>query len=387
MDGAERGGLGETFGNGRKSTSSASGPPLRVLVLTPEYAPHAWGGLGTYLHEVVSRLAARGVHVDVLLAPTYAPRTDSVFQEGLPRALIVDADDPPEAHAAAIEREWGGRYDVAFVQDPHAAQLSAMLLSRSVCRRVVSTAHLPTYSGCSYFDKPEDDVRHQALEALLFRISDRIVAPSNFAADVLVRVHRLAFEDIAVLTYGSPPVEPTALARGAGDPLKVLSIGRLAKQKGFEDLCDISAVVPEDVASFAHLGSARKGGTSDVLRNARIAELGYRPFAEVLEHLLRSDIVLSTSVYETFGLALLEGMAAGAVPVAFECGAYDEFIEHGVSGIIVAPGDVAAAAEAIETLGRDAEQLRCLAEGAVDTAGRFSWEDHVDGLEVVLAGA
>jgi glycosyltransferase involved in cell wall biosynthesis len=203
----------------------------------------------------------------------------------------------------------------------------------------------------------------------------------------LVRVHRLALEDIAVLTYGSPLVEPRVRARGAGEPLKVLSVGRLAKQKGLEDLCDISAMVPEDVASFTHLGSARKGGTNDVLREARIAELGYRPFAEVLEHLLGSDIVLSTSVYETFGLALLEGMAAGAVPVAFECGAYDEFIEHGVSGIIVAPGDVAAAAEAIETLGRDAEQLRCLAEGAVGAADRFSWEDHVDGLEVVLAGA
>jgi glycosyltransferase involved in cell wall biosynthesis len=385
MDGAGQI-YGEAARDGWRSISSAGGSLLRVLVLTPEYAPHAWGGLGTYLHEVVSRLVARGVHVDVLLAPTYAPRTDSVFQEGLPRALIVDADDPPEAHAAAIEREWGGRYDVAFVQDPHAAQLSGILLSRSVCRRVVSTAHLPTYSGCSYFDKPEDDVRHQALEALLFRISDRIVAPSNFAADVLIRVHRLALKDITVLTYGSPPVEPTVRSRDAGDPLKVLSVGRIAKQKGMEDLCDISALVPEGVASFAHLGSARKGGTNDVLRDSRIAERGYRPFADVLEHLLRSDIVLSTSVYETFGLSLLEGMTAGAVPVAFECGAYDEFIEHGVSGIIVAPGDVNAAAQAIEALGRDAEQLRCLAEGAVSAANRFSWEDHVDGLEVVLAG-
>ena len=186
---------------------------LRVLVLTPEYVPHAWGGLATYLHEVVSRLVARGARVDVVLAPTYAPITNREDLGGLPRALIVDAGADHEVHATAIEREWGGGYDVAFVQDPQAAPLAALLLSRSVCQRVVATAHLPTYSGFSYFDKPEDDARHQALEALLFRLSHRVVAPSRFAADVVLRVHRLDQEDLAVLTYGAPTLEPTKRAR------------------------------------------------------------------------------------------------------------------------------------------------------------------------------
>jgi glycosyltransferase involved in cell wall biosynthesis len=360
---------------------------LRVLALTPEYVPHAWGGLATYLHEVVSRLVARGVHVDVLLAPTYAPRTNSIDQDGLPRALIVDADADPDVHAAAIEREWGGCYDVAFVQDPQAAPLAALLLSRAVCQRVVATAHLPTYSGFSYFDKPEDDARHQALEALLFRLSHRVVAPSHFAADVVLRVHRLDPDDLAVLTYGAPRLEPTMRARLAGDPLDVVSVGRVAKQKGLDDLCDISAAVPEYVASFAHIGSPRKDGADGAVQQARISWLGYRPYPKVLARLLEADIVLSTSMYETFGLALLEGMAAGAVPVAFACGAYEEFIEPDISGVLVAPGDVGGAIQAIESLQRDAARLGCLAEGAVAAAGQFSWEEHIAGLEAVLAGA
>jgi 1,2-diacylglycerol 3-alpha-glucosyltransferase len=360
---------------------------LRVLVLTPEYVPHAWGGLATYLHEVVARLVARGAHVDVLLAPTYAPRSDSVDQDGLPKALIVDAAAAPEVHAAAIQQEWDGCYDVAFVQDPQAAPLAALLLSRSVCQRVVATAHLPTYSGFSYFDKPEDDARHQALEALLFRLSHRVVAPSRFAADVLLRVHRLDHEDIAVLTYGSPTLAPAARSRLDDGPLDVVSVGRVAKQKGLDDLCDISTAIPEHVASFTHIGSARKDGVDDALRQTRISRLGYRPYPEVLSRLLTADIVLSTSMYETFGLALLEGMAAGAVPVAFECGAYDEFIEPDISGVLIAPGDVTGAAEAIEFLHRDPARLKCLAEGAVEAAERFSWEEHVAGVEAVLGDA
>ena len=357
-----------------------------MLVLTPEYAPYAWGGLATYLHQVVARLVASGALVDVVVAPTYARETDRVAVDGLPQALIVEADAGPEAHAAAIEREWGHSYDVAFVQDPHAAPLASLLLRRSVCRRVVATAHLPTYSGFSYFDKPEDDARQQALEALLFRLSQRVMAPSRFAADIVLQVHRLHPDDIAVLPYGAPSIEPSVRSHRPDDPLDVVSVGRVAKQKGLDDLCEIAAVVPERVASFTHIGSARKGMDDAALQATRITALGYRPYQDVLSRLLEADVVISTSMYETFGLALLEGMAAGAVPVAFECGAYAEFIEPDVSGVLVGPGDVAGAAAAIGELQRDTARLDNLAAGAIAAASSFSWDTHVAELTTVLAG-
>lgn len=374
-----------TYAAPQPAAGSRAAADLRILVLTPEYAPYAWGGLATYLHEVVSRLAKAGALIDVLVAPTYAKATDRVELEGLPRALIVDAQASPEQHASAIDEEWGRTYDVAFVQDPQAAPLASLLLKRSVCRRLVSTAHLPTYSGFSYFDKPEDDARHQALEALLFRLSDRIVAPSRFAADVVLQVHRLDPDDIAVLQYGAPPIEPTVRQRQPLEPLDVVSVGRVAKQKGLEDLCEIAESVPEQVASFTHVGSARKGANEAILKATRIKPLGYRPHREVLARLQDADLVLSTSMYETFGLALLEGMAAGAVPVAFECGAFAEFIERGVSGVLVGPGDIAGAVAAIHDLQRDAARLEELAAGALAAASRFSWETHVSELAAVLA--
>jgi phosphatidylinositol alpha 1,6-mannosyltransferase len=122
-----------------------------------------------------------------------------------------------------------------------------------------------------------------------------------------------------------------------------------------------------------------------VLRATRITPLGYRPYQDVLSRLLKADIVLSTSMYETFGLALLEGMAAGAVPVAFECGAFAEFIEPDVSGVLVGPGDVAGAAAAICELQRDIARLDDLAAGAIAAASSFSWDTHVAELTTVLA--
>ena len=358
--------------------------PPSVLVLTPEYAPYAWGGLATYLHEVVSRLVADGALVDVVVAPTYAGATDRADPDGLPRALVVDADTDPEFQLAKIEQAWGRDYDVAFVHDPQTAPLAALLIGRSVCRRLIAIAHLPTYSGFSYFDKPEDDAQHQALETLLFRLSHRVVAPSWFAADLVLQVHRLDPDDLAVIPFGAPTLEPTARARVPGDPLDVVSVGRVAKQKGLEDLCAIADAIPEHLASITHIGSARKGADDGLLGQTRISPLGYRPHPEVLARLLEADVVLSTSMYETFGLALLEGMAAGAVPVAFECGPFREFIEPEVSGLLVGPGDVAGVIEVVGALHRDPERLECLASGAIAAARRFSWDDHVAELTAVM---
>ncbi len=367
-------------------SSNAPSAPRRVLVLTPEYAPYAWGGLATYLHEVVPRLVVAGFEVDVVVSPTYARSTVRAEIPGLPEALLVEADADPEEQFAAIRSRWSHRYDVAFVQDPQAAPVTSLLLARSVCHRVVATAHLPTYSGFSYFDKPEDDAWHQAQEAMLFRMSHRILAPSAFAADVVLQVHRLAPDDIAVIPYGASGVEQDARDRRTGDPLNVMSVSRVAKQKGLEDLCAIADAVPEHVASFTHIGSARRGAESDILDRSSITALGHRNHADVLALMHEADVVLSASTYETFGLALLEGMAAGAVPVAFECGAFHEFMEPGVSGVLVPPGDVRAAADALVVLHGDRERLDRLRDGAVVAAKRLSWANHVTELTPVLLG-
>jgi glycosyltransferase involved in cell wall biosynthesis len=357
----------------------------RLLVLTPEYAPYAWGGLATYLHEVVARLVATGVGVDVVVAPTYAVATDRVDRAGLVDALVVDSDAEPREHLAAIGRAWGrDYYDALYVQDPAAAPLAALALERGVCGRVIAAAHLPTYSGFSYFDKPEDDLEHQALEAFLFRLSHTVIAPSSFAADVLLRVHRLAPDDIAVIPYGAPSVEPVEREHGAGCPLHVLSVGRVAKQKGLLDLCDIAAAVPHHVASFSHIGSARSGDDDGVLSDAPIRQHGYLARSDVLRELQTADIVVSTSMYETFGLALLEGMAAGAVPVAYECEALHEFIEPERSGVMVRQGHVAGVVETLYALHHDRERLASLRRGAVAAARRLSWHAHTSELASVL---
>ena len=94
---------------------------------------------------------------------------------------------------------------------------------------------------------------------------------------------------------------------------------------------------------------------------------GHRPDAR--DRLATASFLLATGSSEGFPLALVEAMAAGCVPIAADVryGPSDA-IRHGVNGLLVPPGDVAALAAAIrhfvELPEADRERMRRAARRA-----------------------
>lgn len=88
-----------------------------------------------------------------------------------------------------------------------------------------------------------------------------------------------------------------------------------------------------------------------------------------------TQIVVSPSLYEGFGLPAAEAMACGAAVIATTAGAFPEFIEDGRTGILVRPGDADALAGAIKSLLNDPE--RCARMGAAASEhirANFTWQ-------------
>jgi glycosyltransferase involved in cell wall biosynthesis len=212
--------------------------------------------------------------------------------------------------------------------------------------------------------------RYAALSQLSARGLNRIVAISDAVADYLREDARLPDERLVRIHYGidPSPYRPDAVPpsrRPAGDPLRRPTVGvvaRLAPQKGhavlFDALPAVRQVVPdlhvrlvghEELSTTAELRSrAAARGVEDI-----VTFEGFR--ADVADVLADLDVFVLPSLWEGFGLVLLEAMAAGRPVVASAVGPIPEIVVDGVTGLLVPPGDPAALADAITRLLLDPE--------------------------------
>lgn len=96
-----------------------------------------------------------------------------------------------------------------------------------------------------------------------------------------------------------------------------------------------------------------------------------------------SDLFLLPSEYESFGLAALEAMAAGATVVASNAGGLPEVIEHGICGFLADVGDVQTMGKyALEVL-EDENKLTLFRKAAKEQALKFDIQNIVPKYELL----
>jgi glycosyltransferase involved in cell wall biosynthesis len=99
------------------------------------------------------------------------------------------------------------------------------------------------------------------------------------------------------------------------------------------------------------------------------------------------DIVVLTTLRETFGLVLVEAMRAGVAVIGTNAGGVPDIIEHDQSGLLTEPGSVSDLAGAIRQLYDEPDRLsRLAAAGKARADEHFAEEAHFDRLKFVLAG-
>ena len=159
------------------------------------------------------------------------------------------------------------------------------------------------------------------------------------------------------LRHSRPAADPAV-------PLKLIYVGRLAPGKGLTEILEASALLKRDNVP-ARLVIAGSGPDEQALK-ARARSLGIE--AEVcfagpaygerkLRLLAEADVLLLPSYSEGLPYALLEAMAAGAVPVVTRVGAIPDVVEEGVHGLFVPVGAAEPIARALAVLAADRARI------------------------------
>jgi glycosyltransferase involved in cell wall biosynthesis len=132
---------------------------------------------------------------------------------------------------------------------------------------------------------------------------------------------------------------------------------------------------------IAGSGSHRQAMESrmqQAVSEGRVSFVGTLPRRDIPAFLRQADVLLFPSHHEGFGFSLIEGMAAGCVPVASRLeGVTDFIIEDERTGILCPVGDVEAFASAIMTLYEDSARLHRMGKAAAEAAHRRFNSDRV----------
>jgi phosphatidylinositol alpha-mannosyltransferase len=351
---------------------------MRIGMVCP-YSFDVPGGVQSHVLQLAEVMHAQGHEVSVL-----APASPDA-EASLPDYVVSGGRAVPIPYNGSVARlrfgpathrkvkKWlqQGDFDVLHLHEPNAPSLSMLALNIAE-GPIVATFHTSTTKSLTL----------SVFEPILRPMHEKIVG-------------RIAVSDLArrwqMEALGSDAVEiPNGVdvASFATAPLldgyprpgrSILFLGRFDEpRKGMAVLIGALPAVVERFGDVEILVVGR--GDEDELRETAGPLAGHLRFLGQVDDALKASAMRSADVYcaphtggESFGIVLVEAMAAGTAVVASDLDAFRRVLDDGRGGRLVAVDDPdALAAGLIDMLADDARRARYI-ECATDLVQRYDW--------------
>ena len=359
---------------------------MRIGMVCP-YSFDVHGGVQVQVLELAEVMRARGHEVSVL-----APSSPHVK---LPDYVVSGGKAVPIPYNGSVARlrfgpathrmvkRWlaAGDFDVLHLHEPNAPSLSLLALMIAE-GPIVATFHTSTTKslGLSVFQgilRPwnekimgriavSDLARRWQIEALG---SDAVQIPNG----------------VDVASFAEAPVLP-----GYPRPGKtVLFLGRFDEPR--KGMAVLLAALPALVERFGEIEILIVGrGDEDELREEAGELAGHLRFLGQVEDAEKASALRSADVYcaphtggESFGIVLVEAMAAGTPVVASNLDAFRRVLDDGTAGRLVPVEDSVALAQALIEVLSDHELRARYVAAASETVSQYDWEVVADDIMLV----
>lgn len=334
-----------------------------------------WRGGQNQVLLTVMGLRAAGVRAELVAHPRGELRRRA--EEGLdliPLAPRNEADFAAGFRLSRLLRRL--RPDLVHAHDPHGVTMAALGISMSrvdpppwlvAGRRVDFPLKSNAFSRWKY---NQVDLFICSSEAIRKILLSQGVAPSR-----AVTVH----EGVDLVRIDAAPAASLHAELWLPHKVPIVgNIGALVAHKGQRDLVEAAALVVRQVpdARFVIAGEGElRPNLEQQIRHLALEKhvllTGFR--ADVLSLLKGFDVFVMPSVTEGLGTSVIDAMACRRPVVATRAGGIPELVVEGETGHLVPVGDVAAMADAIVSLLRDAEtRERFGAAGRARVEARFT---------------
>ncbi|MDW8067965.1 MAG: glycosyltransferase family 1 protein [Anaerolineae bacterium] len=251
---------------------------------------------------------------------------------------------------------------------------------------VVITVHDLSFLRYPHLFRPANRLYLRLFTRLSVRRARRVIAVSNHAARETVRLLGVAREKLRVVYHGVdpifrplPPEEVAAFRARRGLPERfVLFVGTLEPRKNLVRLIEAFARAGVDAGADLVLVGARGWYDEEVFAaverwrlSSRVHFPGYVPNDELPLWYNAAWVFAYPSLYEGFGLPILEAQACGTPVLTSSVSALPEAAGNGA--LMVDPYDPEAIADGLHRLLTDRMLREELRQRGLEHATRFSW--------------
>jgi len=375
---------------------------MKIAHLTSRMLP-AIGGAEVCLHNIAQRQVQAG-HEVVVICPEEMAKVASgdYIKEPLPRGTLFLLNKSfalgrLRLHfiLAALQRRYGFDLWQVTIGYPLGAAAVDFLNKRKI----------PCALRCTGFDvQRSEDIDYgvrlnPGIENLLrqkYGRYDKLVAisqamhqeyaqlsvPENKIVKIPNGVDWQRFQD-----FGDHALVRNRLGLG-GDEKLILTVGRHHPKKGFHLIPKIAKqlskkrgnfqwlIVGDDVEEIMAL--AKKEGVGRFIRTRPAIEQPKGSFAFPADELIGlyrlADVFAFPTFIETFGIVVIEALAAGLPVVTTTAPGVDELIEHEQTGLKSAPGNIEAMAAHLDRVLGDEKMYQTFRQNALDVSRRFDWD-------------
>ena len=352
---------------------------MKILLVSNTYPTSDISGVGTLVFELFSEATRRGLEVRVVTRDAGRGLKSRVLSTGGPKMLF-----PLAALVSYLKLTRSWVPDVVHVHESDGVGLVLWIrLMRELGRasgasRVATTLQVsyaeerravrPLWSLGRIVSTPTGSERifkylRAPLHALLGRLSatlaDRVIAPSQVTAAELSRDYGV--DDVVVVPNGIRGTLPQSEVE-KDVPASVLFVGRLRTRKAVAVLLEAMSLLRAEgvqtklvVVGSGEQEALLRSRCRELLLDDRVELMGNVERSELANFYQRASVFCLPSTYEGLPLAILEAMAAGIPVVSTRVSGMPEAVVDGETGLLVAPEDAEALAQALYRLLGDSD--------------------------------